>query len=134
MSVEKYTCYQCKTLFELPAPPSGVDQQGAVCPVCKTMCELPASYSGEGRQGAVCPACGSTDIKRVPSWIPEGFNLELYFGQPEWEYKCHQCTGVFKLPVPSGPTEEKQRKCPACGSMDIERLTALVVEPAPYCG
>ena len=111
VSVEKYACYQCKALFELAVSPSG-----------------------EGQEGAKCPNCGSTQIEKLPSWIPEGFNLELYFSPPEWEYKCHQCTIVFKLPVPSGPTEEKQRKCPACGSMDIERLTALVVEPSPYCG
>lgn len=111
MFVEKYACRQCKTMFELLA-----------------------AQSEDGQQGAKCPACGSTHIEKLPAWIPAGFNLDLYFSPPAWEYKCHQCNTVFELPVPRGPAEEKQRKCPACGSMDIERLTALVVEPSPYCG
>jgi len=47
---------------------------------------------------------------------------------------CHKCKALFDLSVPPGSEEEKEAKCPECGSMNIERLTALVVELPPYCG
>ncbi|MFC1909870.1 hypothetical protein ACFLXC_01070 [Chloroflexota bacterium] len=109
----KYVCYKCKIMFELPESPlSG-------CPD-KTSCQL-----------VKCPQCNGTQTEKLPAWIPLGFNLDYYFAPLEWEYKCKQCTKVFKLPVPSSQKEESGRQCPTCGSPDIERLTQLCVE-APY--
>ncbi len=111
MSVCKYTCRQCQTFFELVSP-----------------------KDSKKDEEAKCPACGSIDVEVLPQWIPYGFNLNLYHSQLTWQYSCHQCQTTFELPVPSGPTEEKQRKCPVCKSMDIERLTVLVVDLPVYCG
>ena len=50
-----------------------------------------------------------------------------------WEYECHRCKSTFKVPVPRGPSEEKQIKCPQCGSMDITRETIESMDPV-FCG
>jgi putative FmdB family regulatory protein len=112
----KFVCYECKTMFELPDSPPEDATQASRCRLVR------------------CPSCESAKIVELPAWIPLGFNLDYYFAPTEWEYKCKQCTKVFKLPVPSGKKEENERKCPACGSTDIERLTTLVAEPQFYCG
>jgi len=39
-----------------------------------------------------------------------------------WEYVCYQCKAQFELPVPRGPAEEKEAKCPKCGSVDVEKM------------
>lgn len=109
--MEKYICYHCKKSFEMPA-----------------------SLPGDEQDGVRCPGCGSIQFEKSPSWLPEGYKLDAYLSPSEWEYKCHQCNTIFKLPVPSGPTEEEQIKCPACSSTDIERLTALVFEHSLHCG
>jgi len=50
-----------------------------------------------------------------------------------WELTCRQCDSKFELPVPRGPREEKELKCPRCGSKQIERIEALA-PGAPQCG
>jgi rRNA maturation endonuclease Nob1 len=110
MPSEKYACRKCKVLFELPS----------------------LSYLEKGEE-AKCPACGGNEVDQLPSWIPIGFNLDLYYSPSKWRYLCHQCNTTFESPVPSGPNEEEQRKCSACGSIHITRLTALVVEAPMYC-
>jgi rRNA maturation endonuclease Nob1 len=50
-----------------------------------------------------------------------------------WELNCHQCKSNFEVPVPFGPREERELKCPHCGSKDIERIEALSHD-APQCG
>jgi putative FmdB family regulatory protein len=110
MSVEKYACRKCQAVFDVVSP-----------------------YDLVNGEKSKCPKCGSIDVEKVPSWIPNGFNVNLYFAQSAWKYLCHQCQATFELAVPSGPTEEKQRKCPTCGSQNIERLTVLIVEPPVYC-
>jgi rRNA maturation endonuclease Nob1 len=50
-----------------------------------------------------------------------------------WEYECHQCQLRFKVPVPHGPTEEKNIKCTGCGSTDITREKTYNMEMA-FCG
>ena len=50
-----------------------------------------------------------------------------------WEYECHQCKSRFKVPVPRGPTEEKQMKCIICKSMNITREKLDNMEVA-FCG
>lgn len=110
VSVGKYNCCHCKGLFEV------------------------IHSIGLGKnQRAKCPACGSIDVQELPSWIPDGFNLGLYYSPSNWQYYCDQCQSTFELPVPSGPKEEQQRKCPTCGSMNLKRLTALVIEAPIYC-
>ncbi len=43
-------------------------------------------------------------------------------GPPDWDYTCHNCLRDFTMPAAKGPTEEKRRTCPVCGSGNIERL------------
>jgi len=115
-AMAKYVCYICKSMFELPdLPPSDTSQE--------TKCRL-----------VRCPSCEGTQTEELPAWIPLGFNLDYYFAPTEWEYKCKQCTNVFKLQVPKGQKEESRSTCPACESADIERTTILVAETQFYCG
>ena len=106
----KYACRQCRAFFDLSSP----------------------SDFGKGKE-AKCCKCGSDDVEQLPSWMPIGFNLDLYHSPSVWKYLCSRCKTTFELPVPSGPTEDKQRKCPTCKSMNLERLTVLVAEPPIYC-
>ena len=46
-----------------------------------------------------------------------------------WKYSCHQCQSHFEMPVPLSPKDEKERKCPRCGSADIHRVTTEDSEP-----
>ena len=39
-----------------------------------------------------------------------------------WEFDCHHCKNKFETNVPRGPKEEREIKCPHCGSKTIERL------------
>jgi len=50
-----------------------------------------------------------------------------------WEFTCHQCKSNFEVPAPFGPKEERELKCPHCGSKDIARIEALN-QDAPQCG
>jgi rRNA maturation endonuclease Nob1 len=104
------------------------------CHHCKAMFELTSQLGSEKEQEAKCPTCGSVDIEGLPFWVPLTYNMDLYNSPSLWKYECHQCKTIFELPVPSGPTEEKQRKCPSCSSMDIARLTALALDMPVYCG
>ena len=110
MFVDKYRCNHCQAMFELS-------------------CQLGADHEHSGK----CPKCGSTDLESLPAWVPLTYNMELYDSPSQWKYECKQCKASFEMPVPSGPTEEQQRKCPSCGSSDIQRLTSLVIEPPLYC-
>ena len=56
------------------------------------------------------------------------------FGPPDWRYKCRQCKNVFTMPVPKGPSEEKSRTCPKCGSADIRRTDIVKSEVCPPGG
>ena len=104
-----YLCYQCRNIFRLPVP-----------------------VGSSPEKEAECPECGSMHIKRLPSWAPIGF--DLCEGPLVWEYECQQCQNVFKLPVPSSPSQEKKGvKCPACGGGHIHRLTSSGFVPL-YCG
>jgi len=50
-----------------------------------------------------------------------------------WELTCLQCKANFEVEAPFGPTEERELKCPHCGSKDIRRIEALN-QDAPQCG
>jgi DNA-directed RNA polymerase subunit RPC12/RpoP len=50
-----------------------------------------------------------------------------------WQLTCHQCKANFEVPAPFGPKEEREIKCPDCGSKDIGRIGALD-QNAPQCG
>ncbi len=50
-----------------------------------------------------------------------------------WEFACCQCQHIFTTPVPRGPKEEKQLKCPLCASSRIKRTTVDSIEPV-FCG
>ena len=49
-------------------------------------------------------------------------------GPPDWEYTCRNCLRDFTMPAAKGPTEEKRRTCPVCGSGSIERLNIAPTE------
>ena len=61
-------------------------------------------------------------------------NLPSEFKTLTWDYLCHQCEFRFEMPVPRGPTEEKERECPRCGSRDIERLNVFDYTACPPGG
>lgn len=106
MDEYEYLCHQCRNVFRL-------------------------AVSDDPLKEAKCSKCGSADVRRLPSWAPIGFNW--HEGSPVWEYECQQCQHVFKLPVPSSPSQEKEIACPACGGRHIHRLTASRGVPI-YCG
>lgn len=105
-TINIYLCHQCQNVFKLAAP-------------------------ADSAKGVKCPRCGSSRAEAMPSWTPLGFNLDE--GTSMWEYECQQCRHVFKLPVPSSPSQEKGIKCPACAGGHIHRLTPTGGEPL-YCG
>lgn len=51
----------------------------------------------------------------------------------KWEFECNQCKGKFEQVVPHGPEEERNIKCPECGSKDVKNLSLCCVE-SPSCG
>ena len=51
-----------------------------------------------------------------------------------WELTCRLCKSNFEVPVPRGPREEKELKCPKCESKYIERIEALSQGAPPPCG
>ena len=103
-----YSCHQCNYVFKLSVAGS------------LTM-DIKAS----------CPKCGSDFVNVLPSWEPLGTTLSETTHM--WEYECQQCQHVFKLPVPSSPSQAKEARCPACGGKHIHRLTPAGFEPL-YCG
>jgi len=50
-----------------------------------------------------------------------------------WDLTCRQCKSNFEVEAPFGPKEERELKCPRCGSKDIGRIEALD-QNAPQCG
>lgn len=55
-------------------------------------------------------------------------------GPPDWQYICHDCQNKFIMPVPKGPSEEKGRTCPKCGSANIVRTGIVKFEVCPPGG
>jgi putative FmdB family regulatory protein len=102
----EYQCYHCRHVFR------------------SSVMDTPSS-----EKPLKCPACGGTDVGRLPSWAPLGFDSARV--PAEWEYECQQCHHTFKLPPPSGPSQEIA--CPACGGKRVHRLTIISGEPL-YCG
>jgi rRNA maturation endonuclease Nob1 len=50
-----------------------------------------------------------------------------------WDLTCRQCKVNFEVEAPFGPTQEREMKCPFCGSKEIGRRE-LLNEAAPQCG
>jgi DNA-directed RNA polymerase subunit RPC12/RpoP len=50
-----------------------------------------------------------------------------------WEMVCSGCKAGFEVEVPRGPREERELKCPQCGSKEIGKKEASA-ENAPACG
>ena len=109
MAKDTYLCQQCRNVFKLT-------MTGSITPEEKEV---------------KCPNCGSSQIEVLRSWAPTGF--DSHEGKTLWEYECQQCQNVFKLPVPSSPSQEKEIKCPECGGSHIHRLTIFGYEPL-HCG
>ncbi len=55
-------------------------------------------------------------------------------GPPDWRYKCKSCGREFEMPAPKGPTEEKGRACPGCGSKNIVVTNVGKAEVCPPGG
>jgi DNA-directed RNA polymerase subunit RPC12/RpoP len=60
--------------------------------------------------------------------------LSCSFGPPDWQYRCLDCEREFEMPAPKGPSEEKNRRCPACNSQNIERQNVVKSEACPPGG
>jgi len=97
-----------------------------LCNQCAELFELPEPHGATGEKEAKCPECGSTDIVRLNVRTLSVRIDEI--GPPPWEYVCYKCKTWFELPVPHGPDEEKEAKCPECGSTHIERLNVCSLE------
>jgi DNA-directed RNA polymerase subunit RPC12/RpoP len=78
-----------------------------------------------------CPKCGNSQVRRLPSWVPTGADLEHF--PNEWEYECQDCHKRFMRPVPASPSQEGTTTCPACHNNHIHRVTQMGLEPL-YCG
>jgi DNA-directed RNA polymerase subunit RPC12/RpoP len=102
-----------------------------LCQQCGNIFRFPVDSVPKLEKGLKCPRCGNAQIKEIPSWVPIG--SDLHEGPTEWEYECQQCQDIFKLPIPSSPSQEKEIKCPACGGGHIHRITASGLVPL-YCG
>jgi len=61
-------------------------------------------------------------------------HLSCPIGPPVWQYRCRDCGHEFTMPVPKGPTEEKGRTCPECGSGNIEVVNVKASEACPPGG
>jgi putative FmdB family regulatory protein len=107
MGERVYSCQECHHVFRLPAADSSTDRD------------------------VRCPDCGSTHTRELSAWVPLGADLDE--GTSQWEYECQECHHVFKRPVPTSPSQEREIACPACGGRHIHRLTAIGGEPL-YCG
>lgn len=78
---------------------------------------------------AKCPKYGKDIAQGVCLYPALASDNEL-----KWEFICHLCKAHFDVPVPRGPTEEKQIKCPKCGSQNIERIDVHKFEVCPPGG
>ena len=105
------TCYQTekKDLF--------------LCQQCHTLLELERHSMTDG---AKCTGCGSNNVVKLNVSRKNGVIDES--GPPPWEYVCHQCNTFFREPVPCGPDEAKNIKCPECGNKDVERFRVCCLE------
>jgi DNA-directed RNA polymerase subunit RPC12/RpoP len=104
-----------------------------ICHQCRREFELPIAETVESGRGIKCPECGSTDVQIIKS---PSCNVATS-GESKmltWDYVCHQCRDLFELPVPRGPKEEKEAKCPGCSSMDIQRINIGHSEVCPPGG
>ena len=56
------------------------------------------------------------------------------YGPPDWQYECQGCGHKFEMAAPKGPSDEKNRTCPECGSSDIKRIDIIKSEACPPGG
>jgi DNA-directed RNA polymerase subunit RPC12/RpoP len=54
--------------------------------------------------------------------------LACKLGPPDWIYSCGECGAKFNVPVPKGPSEEKEHACPKCRSKKIKRIDMVKSE------
>jgi DNA-directed RNA polymerase subunit RPC12/RpoP len=104
-----------------------------ICHQCRIEFELPITEKAESGREIKCPECGGRDVQIIKS---PSCNITAS-GESKmlmWDYVCHQCRALFELPVPRGPKEEKEAKCPGCGSMDIQRINIGHSEVCPPGG
>jgi DNA-directed RNA polymerase subunit RPC12/RpoP len=60
--------------------------------------------------------------------------LACKLGPPDWVYLCQDCKNKFTLPATKGPSDEKNRACPKCGSKKIKRVDLAKSEACPPGG
>jgi rRNA maturation endonuclease Nob1 len=103
-----------------------------LCKTCRHVFKQANSGSSSQDKEMKCPACGGTDVMEAPPWAPLGSGLNI-FESDMWEYECQQCKHLFKMPIPKSPSEDKSRKCPACGNGHLHLMTIKGGLPL-YCG
>ena len=108
-----------------------MEEHTYLCLECRNIFRSPVADDKSAMREVICPVCGSSQVEVVPSWAPIGSNLSE--DAPVWECACQQCHNVFKLPAPDSPSQDKEIKCPTCGSGHVHRLTPAGIEPL-YCG
>lgn len=109
-----------------------VEESTLLCRQCRNVFRLSPQNRVSMIRETHCPQCGSTRLEEAPAWAPLGSGSNI-FDSSEWEYECQQCRNKFKMPIPKSPSEERERKCSACGAGHIHRLTVTGGEPL-YCG
>jgi len=103
-----------------------------LCKNCRLVFDVTESDCSPADTKVQCTKCGSFDVIEAPMWAPlnSGSNI---FEDNEWEYECQQCKHTFKLPIPTSPSEDKSRRCPACNGEHLHRLMNAMALPI-YCG
>ena len=101
-----------------------------LCKTCRNVFDSPDTDNNRDID-IKCPSCCGTDVMEAPAWAPldSGRNI---FQSNEWEYECQQCKHKFKMPIPKSPSEDKSRRCPACGGSHLHLLTGEKALPL-YC-
>jgi DNA-directed RNA polymerase subunit RPC12/RpoP len=72
-----------------------------------------------------CPKCQGIDVQKLNVLTSDAVDAN---GPPAWEFICQVCKSYFEAPVPRGPDEAKNIRCPGCKSRILRRYNAMTIE------